>query len=115
MSHSIVSADGSILVRDCNDVLIMYDIALQDMTQLEDELLNVSSLFIKHRSDVVDADDELKTSALELDRLRVLEDIYHYEFAFCEKKRQLMDSYLEAYEHAESPQDQKNLAQIVSV
>lgn len=50
-----------------------------------------------------------------MDRFRVLEDIFMCEYSYSENKRLLINSYLEAYEHADGHSEQQQLAQIVFI
>ena len=73
----------------------------------------IGSIFLKHRAEVIDLDDELRVEAVEVDRVSVFEDLFDKELKFFEAKKSLIDAYMVAYENATNPGDMKDLSQIV--
>ncbi|XP_050989917.1 uncharacterized protein si:ch73-242m19.1 [Labeo rohita] len=117
--HDYYSTDGRCIhTQDQRGLYIIYDVALMDLEELEQHLLLTASHFIQrsrelHASD--GSEGKLPFSArLDVDRLAVLLDIWTCEMQFLENKIQLLNCYLEAYQHVTDPEEQFRLAQVIT-
>ncbi|XP_051725343.1 uncharacterized protein si:ch73-242m19.1 isoform X1 [Ctenopharyngodon idella] len=117
--HDYYSTDGSCIhTQDQRGLYIIYDVALVDLHKLEQHLLLTASHFIQrsresHASD--GSGGELHSLArMDVDRLAVLLDIWTCEAEFLEHKIQLLNCYLEAYQHVTDPEEQFRLAQVIT-
>ena len=54
-------------------------------------------------------------SSRKTDRFAILLNLWMYEVTFTEKKRQLLDCYLEAYEHVMDVDERRKLAQVPNI
>ncbi|XP_054993058.1 uncharacterized protein CCDC162P [Sorex araneus] len=108
---------GCIHTQDPQGVYVIYDQALRDLQELETELLLIASHYIEkekgHKSDSASAAVG-KWAHAEVDRFAVLTDLWTWEAALLEKKRQLLDCYFEAYQHALDPEERSALAQVIT-
>ncbi|KAM6365997.1 uncharacterized protein FN964_002404 [Alca torda] len=112
------SEEGYIHTQDQRGVYIIYDVALEDLKELENQLLLVASQYIeKDRSNVsceqFTGRDILGWAHASVDRCAVLLDLWTCETALLEKKCQLLDVYFEAYQHALDPEERFALAQAI--
>ncbi|XP_052020238.1 uncharacterized protein LOC127669996 [Apodemus sylvaticus] len=110
---------GCIHTQDQLGAYVMYDSALQDWKELESELLLIASHYIEkeksHREDCRSEGSQLRGWAhANVDRFAVLNDLWTCEANFLESKRQLLDSYLEAYQHTLDPEERFALAQAMT-
>ncbi|EMP38038.1 hypothetical protein UY3_04797 [Chelonia mydas] len=111
--------DGYIHTQDQRGAYIMYDVALKDLKDLENQLLLVASQYIEQDKSHVtyhqSSDDNLLAWAhASVDRFAVLLDIWTCEAALLENKRQLLDGYFEAYQHALDTEERFALAQAIT-
>uniref|UniRef100_H0XDD0 Uncharacterized protein n=1 Tax=Otolemur garnettii TaxID=30611 RepID=H0XDD0_OTOGA len=110
---------GCVHTQDQQGVYVMYQEALRDLTELEAELLLVASHYIEkdkgHRkgSESKSGQDRGWAHA-DVDRFAVLCDMWTWEAALLENKRQLLDSYFEAYQHTLDPEERSALAQVMT-
>ncbi|XP_009892173.1 PREDICTED: transmembrane protein FLJ37396 [Charadrius vociferus] len=111
------SEDGYIHTQDQRGVYIIYDVALEDLKELENQLLLVASQYIKKEKSKVSTRPKdlniLGWAHASVDRCAVLLDLWTCETAFLEKKCQLLDVYFEAYQHALDPEERFALAQAI--
>ncbi|XP_052607475.1 LOW QUALITY PROTEIN: uncharacterized protein LOC128118689 [Peromyscus californicus insignis] len=110
---------GCVHTQDQLGLYIMYDDALQDLKELESELLLIASHFIeKEKSHREDSKSESSLNwdwaHAGVDRFAVLYDLWTWEANLLESKRQLLDSYLEAYQHTLDPEERFTLAQAMT-
>mmetsp|Transcript_13593 Transcript_13593/g.24229 ORF Transcript_13593/g.24229 Transcript_13593/m.24229 type:complete len:2316 (-) Transcript_13593:702-7649(-) len=105
----LVSPSQDILVQDSNGVYVMYDTAAPDLQRLEEEMLQIGTYYCKRH-----ASSDTDQSQFEVDRVRMLEDLYECETWYQDGKRKVMNCLIEAYEHTVDPQEQRNLAQSIS-
>ncbi|XP_075409858.1 uncharacterized protein LOC142452382 [Tenrec ecaudatus] len=110
---------GCIHIQDQRGVYIMYDAALQDLQEREAEMLLVASHYIeKEKSHTEDstsrAGGDWRWAHAGVDRFAVLYDMWTWEAALLEHKRQLLDSYFEAYQHVLDPEERFALAQVIT-
>ncbi|XP_036025159.1 LOW QUALITY PROTEIN: uncharacterized protein LOC118570606 [Onychomys torridus] len=115
--HSIQA--GCVHTQDQLGLYVMYDNALQDLMELESELLLIASHFIEkeksHREDSKSENSQCWDWAhASVDRFAVLYDLWTWEVNLLESKRQLLDSYLEAYQHTLDPEERFTLAQAMT-
>ena len=68
------------LVKDDFGVHILYDATLADMRNMETELLKVCSYYINKAEPLLDND--LRNMYPMVDRLKLLDEILHYENLF---------------------------------
>uniref|UniRef100_H3BDV7 DUF4549 domain-containing protein n=1 Tax=Latimeria chalumnae TaxID=7897 RepID=H3BDV7_LATCH len=117
--------EGYIHTQDQRGVYIIYDLAIKDLQELENQLLLVASQYIeKHRTSFfspqdlsrsrgnhVNASNELNGTHAELFSIR----IFLTNLVSCLKNmEQLLDSYFEAYQHVLDPEERFALAQVVT-
>ncbi|XP_062043222.1 uncharacterized protein LOC133756617 [Lepus europaeus] len=113
------TAAGCIHSQDQHGVYIMYDVALSDLQGLEAELLLVASHYIQkekgHREgSEVESGQHWGWAHAGVDRFAVLYHLWTWEATLLENKRQLLDSYFEAYQHTLDPQERLALAQVMT-
>ncbi|XP_060710579.1 uncharacterized protein LOC132835226, partial [Hemiscyllium ocellatum] len=119
------SEEGVIHTQDQRGIYIVYDVAIKDLTELENQLLLLVTQYIEKEqgsrrgsSSVGGSqcgDNDLPTWAhLTVDRFAVLFDLWRCEAAFLENKRQLLDSYFEAYQHVFDVEERFALAQVIA-
>ncbi|XP_031408370.1 uncharacterized protein CCDC162P isoform X1 [Meleagris gallopavo] len=111
--------DGFIHTQDQHGTYIIYDVALEDLKELENQLLLVASQYIEKDKSNVTCGKSSGSSIVEwahafVDRFAVLFDLWTCETALLEKKCQLLDVYLEAYQHALDPEERFALAQAIT-
>ncbi|XP_065909526.1 uncharacterized protein [Dysidea avara] len=108
--------DGRIIVSDSTGTNIIYDAALVDLRDLESELLIVGSYYIM--KNVVSQPDESMDipgySQKNTDRFGVLLDLWACELGYLEKKKKLVDCYLEAYHQTSNKSEKKLVAQVIT-
>ncbi|XP_043119422.1 uncharacterized protein si:ch73-242m19.1 isoform X2 [Puntigrus tetrazona] len=117
--HDYYSTDGSCIhTQDQRGLYVIYDVALMDLEELEQHLLLTASHFIQRSGELHESDGsggELHSLAkMNVDRLAVLLDIWTCEAEFLEHKIQLLNCYLEAYQHVTDPEEQIRLAQVIT-
>ncbi|KAM6185181.1 uncharacterized protein ACDL77_013984 [Rhynchocyon petersi] len=110
---------GYIHTQDPRGIYVMYDEALSDLKELETELLLVASYYIEkeksHKEGSKSKPSQDWTWAhAGVDRFAVLYDMWTWEAALLELKRQLLDSYFEAYQHVLDPEERFALAQVIT-
>ncbi|XP_039725921.1 uncharacterized protein LOC120608203 [Pteropus medius] len=110
---------GYIYTQDEQGVHVMYDKALSDLKELETELLLVASHYIEkekgHKeNNESNAGHEWGWAHAGVDRFAVLYDVWTWEAVLLENKRQLLDSYFEAYQHVLDPEERFALAQVIT-
>ncbi|KAG8522118.1 hypothetical protein J0S82_000268, partial [Galemys pyrenaicus] len=110
---------GCIHTLDQQGLRVMYDEALRDLEDLEAELLLVASHYIekeKGHKEGSKSNSGLNWSWAHagVDRFAVLYDLWTWEAALLENKRQLLDSYFEAYQHVLDPKERFALAQVIT-
>ncbi|XP_044282691.1 uncharacterized protein LOC123021718 [Varanus komodoensis] len=105
--------------QDQRGAFVMYDLALQDLKELEKQLLLVATQYIE-------ADKGYKVCSeprcqgfsewahASADRSAVLLDLWTCETAFLENKWQLVDSYFEVYQHALDSEERFALVQVIT-
>ncbi|XP_013366254.1 PREDICTED: transmembrane protein FLJ37396 isoform X2 [Chinchilla lanigera] len=110
---------GCIHTQDQQGAYVMYDEALNDLKELEAELLLVGSYYIekekghKERS-VPRSNQAWGWTHADVDRFAVLYDLWTWEATLLENKHQLLDCYLEAYQHTLDPEERFALAQVMT-
>ncbi|XP_073531933.1 uncharacterized protein [Phyllobates terribilis] len=112
--------DGIIHTQDQRGVYVMYDAALEDIKQLQDHMLLLTTLYIeKDRSfklskQEIDGANLSDWAHVNVDRFALLLDLWTWECALLENKQQLADSYYEAYQHTLDPEERFALAQVIT-
>ncbi|XP_062980874.1 coiled-coil domain-containing protein 162-like [Elgaria multicarinata webbii] len=111
--------DLYIHTQDQRGAFVMYDIALQDLKELENQLLLVATQYIEAEKGHKACSDSSSSSCSEwahasVDRSAVLLDLWTCETAFLENKWQLLDSYFEVYQHALDSEERFALAQVIT-
>ncbi|CAJ1073323.1 uncharacterized protein si:ch73-242m19.1 isoform X2 [Xyrichtys novacula] len=117
--HDFYSAEERFIhTQDQRGFYIMYDEALKDLQELEDELLLVGSHFIhRDREKKVGNTERADIHAwagTEIDRVAVLLDLWTCETEFLENKVQLLDCYFEAYQHTAGTEERFALARVIT-
>ncbi|XP_053138724.1 uncharacterized protein LOC128339212 [Hemicordylus capensis] len=107
--------DGYIHTQDQRGAYVMYDVALQDLQEVEEQLLLLASHYIEkgHKADS-DSSNYTAWAHESVDRSAVLLDLWTCESAFLENKWQLLDSYFEAYQHTLDSEERCTLAQVIT-
>ncbi|XP_032264158.1 uncharacterized protein LOC116634725 [Phoca vitulina] len=110
---------ASIYTQDQHGVHIMYDEALNDLKELEAELLLVASHYIEKEKGHKEGNEsntgqDWGWAHASVDRFAVLYDMWTWEAALLENKRQLLDCYFEAYQHVLDPEERFALAQVIT-
>ncbi|KAF1430960.1 hypothetical protein FQV22_0012999, partial [Spheniscus magellanicus] len=112
--------DGYIHTQDQRVAYIIYNVALEDLKELENQLLLVASHCIeKDKSKLSTGPKHLGSNILgwahaSVDQCAVLLDLWTCETALLEKKCQLLDVYFEAYQHTLDPEERFALAQAIT-
>ncbi|KAM9433887.1 uncharacterized protein ACWYII_017323 isoform 3-T3 [Salvelinus alpinus] len=120
--------------QDQRGLYVVYDVALKDLEELEDTLTLLGSHYIQRSSWRVKGQSEggrvkgqsershssattdLHSSwaQTDVDRVAVLLDLWTCEAAFLESKVQLLNCYIEAYQHVTGPEERFSLAQVIT-
>ncbi|XP_059501211.1 uncharacterized protein LOC125452245 [Stegostoma tigrinum] len=118
------SEEDLIHTQDQRGIYIIYDVAIKDLTELENQLLLLATQYIEKGQRICQGspvegsqggDSDLPTWAhLAVDRFAVLFDLWRCEATFLENKRQLLDSYFEAYQHVFDLEERFALAQVIT-
>ncbi|VDP80019.1 unnamed protein product [Echinostoma caproni] len=122
--------EGRVHVRDQVGFWIVYDSALDDFRQLEQDMLLLATAFIQKDTGTRGASNFKRKQAntegqandidiamyshREVDRFGVLYDMWINETAFQEAKKRLMDIYMEVYGHIFSRDSRRRLAQVMT-
>ncbi|XP_062825081.1 uncharacterized protein ccdc162 isoform X2 [Anolis carolinensis] len=109
--------DLYIHTQDQRGAFVIYDVALQDLKELEEQLLLVATQYIERERGQKSSSNSNKNSGWphgSVDRFAVLLDLWTCETGFLENKRQLLDSYFEAYQHALVLEERFTLAQAIT-
>ncbi|XP_042300836.1 uncharacterized protein LOC121918885 isoform X2 [Sceloporus undulatus] len=111
--------DMYIHTQDQRGAFVIYDVALQDLKELERELLLVATQYIEREKGHKACSDSNNSNYsgwahASVDRSAVLLDLWTCETGFLENKRQLLDCYFEAYQHALALEERFALAQVVT-
>ncbi|XP_071997916.1 uncharacterized protein [Engystomops pustulosus] len=105
--------DYMVHTQDQRGAFVMYDTALEDLQQLQDQLLLLTTLYIeKDRSCKNEVNSDW--AHVNVDRFALLLDIWTWEYSLLENKQQLVDSYYEAYQHTLDPEERFALAQVIT-
>ncbi|XP_034419431.1 uncharacterized protein si:ch73-242m19.1 [Cyclopterus lumpus] len=111
--HDFYSAEQRFVhAQDQRGLYIVYDAALRDLQELEDELLLVGSRFLQR--DGVKRRGSAARAGPDVDRVAVLLDLWTCETEFLESKVQLMNCYYEAYQHASGAEERFALARVIT-
>nr|XP_031311987.1 uncharacterized protein LOC105097150 isoform X3 [Camelus dromedarius] len=110
---------GCVHTQDQQGVYVVYDEALSDLKELETELLLLASHYIEkekgHKVGInSNTGHDCGWAHAGVDRCAVLYDMWTWEATLLENKRQLLDSYFEAYQHALDPEERFALAQVIT-
>ncbi|XP_069830917.1 uncharacterized protein [Dendropsophus ebraccatus] len=112
--------DGIVHTQDQRGAFVMYDVALKDLQQLQDELLLLTTLYIENDRSFKLSKKEVNGTNLSdwahvnVDRFALLLELWTWEYALLENKQQLVDSYFEAYQHTLDPGERFALAQVIT-
>ncbi|KAM5163890.1 uncharacterized protein ACMZJ9_006474 [Mantella aurantiaca] len=111
--------DGITHTQDQKGIFIVYDVAFDDLQELQHQLLLLASLLIERernfKASKREADDVnlSKWAHINVDRFALLLDLWTWECTLLENKQQLVDSYYEAYQHVCDPEEKVALAQVI--
>ncbi|XP_045400100.1 uncharacterized protein LOC123633144 isoform X4 [Lemur catta] len=116
---SYSTGGGCVHTQDQQGVRVMYEAALSDLKELEAELLLVASCYIEKEKGHREGGGSKRGqdggwAHAGVDRFAVLYDVWTWEAALLENKRQLLDSYYEAYQHTLDPEQRFALAQVMT-
>ncbi|OCT80388.1 uncharacterized protein ccdc162p.L [Xenopus laevis] len=112
--------DGIIHIQDQRGAFIMYDVALEDLQELEEQLLLMATCLIEQEKGIKSKrmeGNELDISSwahITVDRFAILLDLWTWESALLENKKQLIDSYFEAYQHTLDKEERFALVQVIT-
>ncbi|XP_031757880.1 uncharacterized protein LOC100496491 isoform X2 [Xenopus tropicalis] len=112
--------DGIIHTQDQRGAFIMYDVALEDLQELQEQLLLMATCLIEQEKGIKSnmmEENELDISSwaqITVDRFAILLDLWTWETAFLENKQQLIDSYFEAYQHTFDKEERFALVQVIT-
>ena len=81
------------------------------MRNMETEILKICSFYINKNEPLLDND--LRNMYPVVDRLKILDEALHFENLFQEQKLQLVQAYLECYEHTSDILEQQRLIQAI--
>ena len=93
-----------VLIKDDYGVYILYDCALQDMKDLEDEIVKIGSYYIGKHETLINT--EVQKPYPLIDRMTVAEELLEQESLFQFEKVLLVQNYMECYEHISDPLEQ---------
>nr|XP_046268697.1 uncharacterized protein si:ch73-242m19.1 isoform X2 [Scatophagus argus] len=117
--HDFYSAEGQLVhTQDQRGFYVVYDAALKDLEDLENELLLVGSRFI-HSNRIRkmgngERADVHSWAGTDVDRVAVLLDLWTCETEYLESKVQLLNCYFEAYQHAAGTEEKFTLARVIT-
>ncbi|KAM9316636.1 uncharacterized protein PAF06_007690 [Gastrophryne carolinensis] len=112
--------DGIIHTQDQRGAYIIYDVALDDLKELQNQLLLHTTLLIERErlfktSEREASEEEASDWAhINVDRFALLLDLWTWECSLLENKQQLVDIYYEAYQHVFDPEERFALAQVIT-
>ena len=112
--ETTIQHDGSIVhVQDSSGLYIVYDCAFDDVNELEQEMIAISSYFIekaslKHQQNENDHDFTRK-----IDRFEMLYNLWEYELDYLQCKRKLVDCFYEIYQHTFDYDERHLIAQCI--
>ncbi|KAM6460286.1 uncharacterized protein PHA67_008900 isoform 3-T4 [Liasis olivaceus] len=111
--------EAYIHTQDQRGAFVMYDVALQDLKEIEKQLLLVASQYTEMETGQKAGPDSSSNSysrraQTSVDRSAVLLDLWTCEADFLKNKWQLLDSYFEAYQHALDSEERFALAQVIT-
>ncbi|XP_045918386.1 uncharacterized protein si:ch73-242m19.1 isoform X3 [Micropterus dolomieu] len=122
--HDFYSTEEKFVhTQDQRGFYIVYDAALKDLQELENELLLVGSHFIqRNRVKKMGNAEGATTSTADIhswagtdvDRVALLLDLWTCEMEFLESKVQLLNCYYEAYQHAAGTEERFALARVIT-
>ncbi|XP_074547863.1 uncharacterized protein LOC141806315 isoform X3 [Halichoeres trimaculatus] len=117
--HDFYSVEEKIIhTQDQRGLYVVYDVALKDLQELENELLLVGSHFIhRDREQKVgnaERGDVHAWAGTDIDRVAVLLDLWTCEAEFLESKVQLLNCYFEAYQHTTGTEERFALARVIT-
>lgn len=92
-------------------ITIMYDVVLNDIIDMEDELIKVGTFYIKKQEFVMDS--ELKEPEPSIDRSEVCMNLLMFETQFQFAKMKLVELYIEVYDHTCDIVEQQRLIQTI--
>ncbi len=103
---------NDVVVTDDYGVKIIYQEALNDMLEIEEELIKVGTYYINQAESRVDLD--IKEPASSIDRGDVAYHLIDKEAEFQFQKLLIITSYMESYEHTNDPLEMLRLAQLMA-
>ncbi|TKS86985.1 Coiled-coil domain-containing protein 162 [Collichthys lucidus] len=117
--HDFYSSEGRFVhTQDQRGFYIVYDAALKDLEELENELLLVGSHFIQRNRMKKSGRGTGVTAGVhsgsDFDRVALLLDLWTCETEFLESKVQLLNCYYEAYQHAAGTEERCALARVIT-
>ncbi|XP_034153329.1 uncharacterized protein si:ch73-242m19.1 [Esox lucius] len=109
--------------QDQRGLYVIYNVALNDLQELEEALTLLGSHFIQRSSRGAEGNAKAQSTATDLqfswaltnvDRVAVLLDLWTCEASFLESKVQLLNCYFEAYQHVTGPEERFSMAQVIT-
>ena len=99
-----------IYVRDSVGYYIVYDCALNDVKELEQEMIAIGSYFIDKALLKQDKADVIQT----IDRFEILYNLWEYELTYLQYKRKLIDCFYEIYQHTFDENERRLIGQTIA-
>ncbi|CAF0794874.1 unnamed protein product [Didymodactylos carnosus] len=108
--------DNCVHVQDPLGFHIIYDCAIDDVQQLEDEIISIGSYFIEKECVLhpPSSDGSSIDYTRKIDRFEVLCNLWELEQKYLYYKRQLLDCYYEVYQHTFDANERKCLSKIIT-
>ena len=106
--------DGSMVhVRDAIGLYVVYDCALDDVKELEQEIVSIGSYFIDKASLKQAKTQSNSEHNRKIDRFEILYNLWEYEWTYLQYKRKIIDCYYEIYQHTFDHDERRLLSQII--
>ena len=106
--------DGSTVhVRDAIGLYVVYDCALEDIKELEEEIVAIGSYFIEKASLKQSKAQSDSEYARKVDRFEILYNLWEHEWTYLQFKRKLIDCFYEIYQHTFDHAERRLLSQII--
>jgi hypothetical protein len=128
--YHTIDEKGIVHVQDQRGFYIMYDVALNDLKKLENDLILIASYYIaKDKETVINKSKDQKKnlqflneqeidlgaySHQNIDRFAVILDIWTNEVNFLESKMNLFNIYYESYQNVFDKNERRQLAQAMT-
>jgi hypothetical protein len=108
---------GLVSVWDPQGTAVVYDVAMEDLQELERELLVVGTYYITRGCGLGDKDKDNTAvyGRRDVDRMAVLHDLWTSEARYQDNKMKLVNCYLEVYHNTAHRRERERLAKVDSL